>query len=945
MVREVDSLLEQAGQSEDQGNLIRMFEISMLAGEKAEKYFGRVSVQMANCLSYAGWAKKSMGEYKIAEKLLTEAKYNCEKAVGIGRPDCLVCNNDLSSLYSDICRFKEAEQLLLETKKTAEQFSGKESSAYARSLNNLAVLYTNMGKLEEAESFYLENRKIREKNPGKQSIEYGRSVNNLGNFYHFLCRFRESEHLLIEAKSIWGELLGNENPLYATSLNNLAGVYIDEKKFIEAKNLLIEANNIRLKKLGNEHPDYALSLNNLGNLYHKMGLLDSAEVIYLQVEHVFEKKFGKEHPRYALVMNNLGALYKDLNRYEEAEAAYLVSKNIREKILGREHQDYIQQSLNNLAILYQLEGRYLEAEQLLIETMSLNQIRLIKTAQFFSETELKQFVDYYTNQTAQPLTYTLQRRTSPGKLPQVCFDEALFFKGFLLQTTVEIRSRATRDTSTARRYEQLVSYRQTLNKEYLKPISKRNQQTINDFEKLANALEKELRRALPGFDQALQQVNWQNVRDSLKKNEAAVEFVRFRYYTPEPTDSILYAALVLRPGDESPHFVYLCTEAQLKTVLARWNDKSHEISPAELYYDEEGKTSLYSLLWKPLVALLPQGTAVWYAPAGLLHRLNPDAIYHDTTPLAERYTLRRIGSTRQIALQPSARAYDREALLFGGLRYESDTIALKRALLGQGIATRSARLDERKPASPEDLRDTRSSGLHDLPQSLTEVKNISKTLQTAGFNARMLTGFEGTEEVFLQMGSQTHVTQQNKKGSPRILHLATHGYFFPDPKTDSSARRDLSGMDRHIPYRASDNPFIRSGLLLSGSEQAWRTGNPASSKLADGILTAADIAALDLSGTELTVLSACETGLGDVESNEGVYGLQRAFKIAGSRYLIMSLWKVEDTATMELMTDFYARWLAPDKSVNIPDAFRAAQAKLREKYKDPFYWAGFVLVE
>jgi CHAT domain-containing protein len=144
-------------------------------------------------------------------------------------------------------------------------------------------------------------------------------------------------------------------------------------------------------------------------------------------------------------------------------------------------------------------------------------------------------------------------------------------------------------------------------------------------------------------------------------------------------------------------------------------------------------------------------------------------------------------------------------------------------------------------------------------------------------------------------------------------------------------------------FKVSDHPMIRSGLLLAGANDAWRTGKPQQPGLEDGILTAYEISQMDLRNTELVVLSACETGLGDVQGNEGVYGLQRAFKIAGAGYLIMSLWKVPDTQTAQLMSNFYSNW--QERRMRIPEAFWAAQKQLRDAGLDPYFWAGFVLLE
>ena len=168
-----------------------------------------------------------------------------------------------------------------------------------------------------------------------------------------------------------------------------------------------------------------------------------------------------------------------------------------------------------------------------------------------------------------------------------------------------------------------------------------------------------------------------------------------------------------------------------------------------------------------------------------------------------------------------------------------------------------------------------------------------------------------------------------------------NGFFFPDPKESKPGEGQAIGEKT---FKVSDNPMIRSGLMLAGSNHAWKTGNPLSPGLEDGILTAYEISQMNLANTELVVLSACETGLGDLVGNEGVYGLQRAFKIAGAKYLIMSLWQVPDFQTQVFMTAFYKHWL--ERRMAVPEAFRATQAELRGRYSgEAFKWAGFVLVE
>jgi CHAT domain-containing protein len=185
-----------------------------------------------------------------------------------------------------------------------------------------------------------------------------------------------------------------------------------------------------------------------------------------------------------------------------------------------------------------------------------------------------------------------------------------------------------------------------------------------------------------------------------------------------------------------------------------------------------------------------------------------------------------------------------------------------------------------------------------------------------------------SEKYFSQIGQVT--------SSPKILHIATHGFFFPDLKIES-----ISSSKKPV-FVKSHDPMIRSGLLMAGANHVW-SGKSNDTQTEDGILTAYEISQMNLSNTELVVLSACETGLGDIAGNEGVYGLQRAFKIAGVKYLMMSLWQVPDRQTKDFMISFYKFWL--NEKLPIKEAFKKAQNENRVRFYDPYFWAGFVLLE
>jgi CHAT domain-containing protein len=344
---------------------------------------------------------------------------------------------------------------------------------------------------------------------------------------------------------------------------------------------------------------------------------------------------------------------------------------------------------------------------------------------------------------------------------------------------------------------------------------------------------------------------------------------------------------------------------------------------------------LYDLIWKPLEAELSEVKTIYYSPSGLLHRINIDAIpVSEMETIADKYQLITLNSTRQLVIPTQIKNANNDAILFGGIQFEPDSTIHNNEPL---LASRS-----RGELSFTSVDSTLRGGTWNyLAGTEREVNAIDKIMQNSGINPSLKKGYEATEETFKHIGI-------NNAPSPRILHIATHGYFFPDPK--STTKNTELNIEHEFVFKISDHPMLRSGLIMAGGNAAWQ-GNQTLEGREDGILTAYEISQMNLSNTELVVLSACETGLGEIQGNEGVYGLQRAFKIAGAKYLIMSLWQVPDKQTSLLMTTFYKKWLeaeGPDKGgnkMNIPDAFHAAQKQLRDNGLDPYNWAGFVLVE
>jgi CHAT domain-containing protein len=919
-IRQVDSLLRVSRDLIGKQKYTQALEVSAVAEKLALEKIGLESAAYGTCCSNRGRILYFKGDNSESEIWYMKSIAIREKVLGKAHPDYAASLNNLAILYRIMGRYEKAELLFLETIAIREKALGREHTDYAASLNNLAILYDQTSQYEKAEPLYLESKDIREKALGREHPYYAQSLSNLAGLYQVMGQYKQAEPLYLESIAIREKALGREHTDYAASLNNLAALYVNMGQHEKAEPLYLESKVIREKVLGREHPFYAASLTNLANLYKDMGEYKKAEPLYLESKAIQEKVLGREHLDYAVGLNNLAALYRAMGQYEKAEPLYLESKDIREKAVGSEHPDYAA-SLSNLAGQYLVTGQYEQAEPLLLELSTVNMHLIEQALHHLSESELNNYLDKFKDSQNEPLSFT--HTASSKKTIPVCYDNSLFYKGFLLQSVGRIKQLALSDEVASEKYNQLRGYRRRLATQYAQPIAKRDSTLMAQLETQANDLEKDLARTVAGYGQAIRQVKWQEVQTALKPNEVAIELVGYRFYEKEQTDSTMYAALVLLPGAKQPQFIPLFEEKQL-TPLLQTNGKPLPAFYNDLYAADKRGNQLYDLVWKPIAAALPEGTTVYCSPSGLLHRLNLGAIpTPDGKTLAEKHRLTTLGSTRQLVVPPVlATNQNATAQLYGGIQYDATPIV--------GVNT-NTKIDDMAARRGADFAQNDSTLRGDnwnfLRWTDVEITAAAETMQKTGFSVILKKGAEATEESFKKIGEGSP--------SPRVLHVATHGFFFPDPKGEKASDEKT--------FKVSENPMIRSGLVLAGGNQAWKTGKPVRPDLEDGILTAYEISQMNLSNTELVVLSACETGLGDLVGNEGVYGLQRAFKIAGARYLIMSLWQVPDFQTQVFMTAFYKHWL--EGKMTIPEAFRTTQSELKAKYGEAFKWAGFVLVE
>ena len=964
-----DSLISLARGLREEFKIMDAYNALLKADSIITKHVGKADSLYVQLLHGKAGTLRFMGKFGEVGKVLSEALTLLDANTFDYRPILRGrVLNEFGVLGLSTGQLKSSEAYWLETKAIYLEHLGRLHQNYGSLLNNMAILYLFLGNSAEAESYWFELKAIHEETDdfGK---DYCRLLNSLGGLYVTLGDYQKGEGYLLEAKErIENQDLVNDK-VYTNSLNNLGTIYQVFGQYEKAKPFFEDAVKLTAEIMGKQNPDYAASISNLGTVLNAMEDNESALEHYREALEIRQSFFQNDyHPEVGISLRQIGRFYADLYQadsaffyYSEAEKAlrknsttyalnlvdiaglYLRKKEYQnvEPLLVRSQQTLDTLVLkshpvfgylyNTYANLYQLEGKNEAAVENYLLSASNSREIIRRMARFSSEQELAAFIKKFEFQLYQQFSATQLSLSGQENMVGSCFDQALFYKGILLQTSNQIKRLIKNDPDVQEKYDQWQSYNRQLARELSKQVTK--QKGVKELEKQANLLERTLVKELSGFKEVNEQVIWQQVQQQLTANEAVIEFVSYSLYNEGWTDSTMYAALLLKAGDTEPKFISLFEEQELLDLINRTEAvKSSSIN--DLYASRGGRPKkavtkgLLQLNWSPLEKELAGIDRIYYSPAGLMHRINLGAIpLNKKEILADRYELIQLGSSRQLVLSNQAQKIEGNALLMGGIQYDLDSDLNLDNLVVETNAPSATELDFRN--SERSLMDGRWAYLNWTEK---EVDEIGKILKEKGIGTDIFMDSEASEETFRAYASTLK--------SPRILHLATHGFFFPDPALN--LQDGMVNINQTSTFRMSEHPMIRSGLILAGANHVW-TGNEAFQDKEDGILTAYEISQLDLSNTELVVLSACETGLGDIKGNEGVYGLQRAFKIAGARYMIMSLWQVPDQETQEFMTTFYREWLENERT--IPEAFRKTQQLMRKQNGDPYAWAGFILVE
>jgi len=920
---------------EDQGRYAEAESLHEGALDIREKTLDPNHPYLAGSLNSLAILQAKQGRYAEAEPLYKRGLKIWEKALGPDHPKVAVGLNNLALLYSDQGRYADIEPIHKRALKIWEKALGPDHPKVAVSLHNLGALYVNEGRYAEAEPLYKRALKIWEKALGPDHPYVGGSLSDLGRLYHSWGRYAAAELLYKQALAIKEKSDGPDHPSVAISLNNLGNLYVNQDRYAEAEPLYKRALKIREETHGADHPLVAGSLFSLGTLYNDQGRYAEAEVLYKRALKIWEKALGPDHLRVARGLTNLAVLYVNQSKYAEADTLCNRALGILEKTFGPDHPE-VAACLSGSTVLYKDQRRWFDARRLAKRAYGIRRKNFRDGFEVLSEKNVLLYSKFMRDEAGTYLSILCDSPDTGSSCSREIANVALSSKG-QVSDGIFARQRALfqeTDSSLMSLADSLRLARFTLAKLWVKGPDEEHPEGYKDKLAQANAekerLESELARRSASFRRELEvwEVDSRKVSRCLPTGSALVEYMKYSYSKPRGKTESHYLAVVL--NSENEVFTLDLGQAAKIDSSVSWY-RSHFQFPKMIDERDFKRISdeIYSLVWKPIEGRLSGAKIVFIAPDGALNLVSFAGLMDATGKyLIEKYPIHYLSSGRDLLRLKERPPRGFGLLALGDPDYD---------------APASARLSTKPIQAPADtllasvfpivrnvrsgckkLSDTRVSR---LPQTRQEVELIAKKWKEES---------KESEKVYLGAQASEETFKADAPGS-RIIHLATHGYFISPEYLQRPQRRSIDPLETFV----GENPLLHSGLFLAGSNLHGKGADSLGCE--DGVLTAEEVAGMNLEGTELVVLSACETGLGEVKSGEGVYGLRRAFQMAGTRTVISALWPVSDQATAELMGKLYGA-----KRGNISQLMQKMAVdrikELRKKGQSdhPYSWGAFI---
>lgn len=810
-------------------------------------------------------------------------------------------------LYYNLGRFSLALDYTLKGLQVLELSVGKKHPHYAYALHNAGMVYCRLGDFASAIECFKECLSIRKNVYGIDNPNYIITLANLGVVYEYMGDIHLAKETTNKAVVLDELLLGKNNIQYCLDLADVARhnhILGNNKEAIELQSQVV---NIERTITGKNDHYYALGLLSLSTYYSAEGDYEGAEKLAIDGLQIIENAKGKDGYWSSRFYRSLADIYSSKNDYNNAINSINKALLVLRQHNGNNSLEYADALLKKISIDFSVENvrvdDIIEYDDYLHSVVAHSFCNMTKAErEKFWRNNNSWFLDQFPKIVSSHPNDTLAARL---------YNNILLSKGLTLYSGIELKRgiMASESPTAQQSFSDLSQVNRQIEMLLKLPITERYL-SVDSLISQRESLEQKLNKNSKLYSSFKSKLNlsWQSVQRALSKEEIAIEFVE----VPINNQSEYYA-LIIDAFHKSPQIKRLFSDAELKAIKR------------DSYYVS---TKLYELVWEKLADYLSSTTTVYFSPSGVLHKIAIEyAVRADGQRFSELFITHRLSSTREI-LEKKPFSSGGEVALFGGIHY--DRMTDDRLKADSAISV----------VENESIR----GGFSFLPATEKECESIQAILSSK-YTVRFYSGEGATESLFKSFSGK----------APRYIHIATHGFYWSaDDIRKEHLDYDflLSENDSQVSYE--QRVLSHSGLLFYGANQTLKEGKttPLSD---DGILTSNEISNIDLDGTDLLVLSACQTGLGDISADE-VYGLQRGFKAAGVRTIIMSLWEVDDYATGLLMKKFYEylnKNISPSESLrmaqhyveNYNGVIRVNGEKVHVNYSDPKYWAAFIVLD
>ena len=873
--------------------------------------------------------RDDQGKYEEALYFEKRALAVYEAAFGGLHPLVASTHGMLGAVYARLGRFAQAQAEYEKALEIREQTLGPNHRETLEVLSNLAATYNEQARYAEGEALLNRVLAAVEANSGAESLDMTAPLENLAVTYVMEGRYAEAEQAVRRALAIFEKQLGSEEPLqFAVDLSNLSQICVVQGRLVEAQSLLERALAIQERALGLQHPDVANTLSYLANVCMVQGDNGRADSLFRLSLSITQTALGSDSPDYGRLLWWLGNFYDREGKFREADSLLRQGLDVCRAAFGPQHPK-VAEAFNRLALHECAQEHFAEAETAEAEAWRIRCQLFRDVVPAMTERQALQSSQLLNDETASYLSVLLASSDRVHGNSDTVARVVFATKGRIADG-IMARNRAldlTDDSEATAYADSLRDARFALSRLYANGPGEDSVSAYRSKLQMAAAkkdrLEAELARRSASFarDRELWDIDGERVAAALPEGTALVEFMRYDHGKGFKDKEPRYLAIMLKHGG-APVVFPLGAATAIDTAISYYRQQFRNVQNLDKAAYITVSDNLYSLVWRPFAALLAEASTVFIAPDGNLNLVSFAGLLDDNGKyLIEKFPIQYLSSGRDLLRLKETAPSGTGLLAMGDPDFnlsfqDASTASLSVPLVLSILYLRSSCAELNKlnvPPLPATRREV---------ESVVSQWNVSRTEP-----ATVDLGVDATEEHFKQESS-----------GKRVLHLATHGFYISDeckPKqTTRSALRQEEGF-------VGENPFLQCGLLLAGANKHGE--GAAESNREDGIVTAEDVAGLNLNGTDLVVLSACETGLGEVKSGEGVYGLRRAFQMAGARTVISALWPIDDQATAEFMGQLFT---AQDES--LPQTMqrialsRISALRSQGKSDHPFFWAAFV---